>query len=136
MENCDPNILLSDPATIHDDPPPKTEPIPSLELMTKAENRIARNEAAVRKTNEANEERRKKGPKISPNVYYHKVDAGMKSRLFFALESEGNKRLLQQHAHINLNSVKIKFFHDACEHLFKREKNYIIERMQIYNASD
>ena len=28
-ENCDPNILLSDPATVQDDPPPKPEPIPS-----------------------------------------------------------------------------------------------------------
>ena len=30
---------------------------------------------------------------------------------------------------------KNNFFHDACEQLFRDEKNYIIERMQIYNAS-
>ena len=48
---------------------------------------------------------------------------------------EGKNIFLQQHAHVNLNTVKFKFFHDACELLFKPEKNYIIERMQIYNAS-
>ena len=54
-ENCDPNILLSDPATVHDDPPPKSEPIPSSEMTEEADNRNARNEAVVRKTNGANE---------------------------------------------------------------------------------
>ena len=68
-------------------------------------------------------------------MYYHEADARIKSRLFFALGNEGKKVFLQQHAHTNLNTVKFKFFHDACEQLFKREKNYIIERMQIYNAS-
>ena len=84
-ENYDPNILLSDPATVHEDPPRKPEPIPSSETTEEADNRTARNEAAVRKTNEANEERRKKGTKISPNVYYHEADARIKSRLFFTL---------------------------------------------------
>ena len=69
------------------------------------------------------------------NVYFHEADARIKSRLFFALGNKGKKRFLQQHAHTNLNTVKFKFFHDACEQLFKREKNYIIERIQIYNAS-
>ena len=83
----------------------------------------------------ANEERRKKGPKISPNVYYHEANARIKLRLFFALENEGKERFLQQHVHVNLNTVKFKFFHDACELLLKREKNYIIKRMQLYIAS-
>ena len=90
-ENCDPNILLSEPATVHDDPPPKPEPIPNSETAKEADNRTARNGAAVRKTNEANEERRKKGPKISPNVYYHKADARIKSRLSSPLETKGRK---------------------------------------------
>ena len=134
-ENCDPNILLPEPAKVHDDPPPRPEQILNSETAEEADSRTARNEAAIRKTNEANEERTNKGPKISPNVYYHEADARFKSRLFFALGNEGKKRFLQQHAHINLNTVKFKFFHDACEQLFKREKNYIIERMQMYNAS-
>ena len=28
-ETCDPNTLLSDPTPVHDDPPPKPEPIPT-----------------------------------------------------------------------------------------------------------
>ena len=106
-ENCDPNILLSDTAPVHDDPPPKPETIPNCESTTQADNRIARNEAAVRKTNEANEERRKKGLKISRNVCYHEADARIKSSFFFALGNEGKKRFLQQLAHTNLNSVNL-----------------------------
>ena len=56
-ENCDLNILLSDPATVHDDPSPKPEPIPTSQTTEEAENSTARNKAAVRKTNEANKER-------------------------------------------------------------------------------
>ena len=134
-ENCEPNILLTELAAVHDDPPPRPEPIPNSETTEEADSRTARNEAALRKTSEANEERRKKGPKIIPNVYYQEADARIKSRLFFALGNEGKKRFLQQHAHVNLNTVKFKFFHDACELLFKCEKNCIIERMQIYNVS-
>ena len=108
-EKCDPNILLTDPAELHDDPPPRPEQIPNSETAEEADSRTARNEAAIRRTNEANEERRKKGPKISPNVYYHESDAGIKSRLSFALGNDGKKRFLQQRAHTNLNTVKFKF---------------------------
>ena len=93
-ENCDPNILLTGPAAVHDDPPPRTEPIPNSETTEEVDSRTARNEASLRKTNEANEERRKKGPKISPNVYYHEADARIKSRLFFALGNKGKERFL------------------------------------------
>ena len=113
-ENCDQNILISDPVTVQDDPPPKPEPIPKSEMKMEADNRIARNEAAVRKTNKANEERRKKGFKISPNVFYHEADARIKSRFFFALENDGKEKFCNN-THTNLNSVKFKFFHDACE---------------------
>ena len=91
-ENCDQNILLSDPATVQDNPPPKPELIPKSELTMEADNRIARNEAAVRKINEASEELRKKGFKISPNFSYHEADARIKSRLFFALGNDGKER--------------------------------------------
>ena len=121
-ENCDRNILLTDPAEVHDDPPPRPEQIPNSETAEEADSRTARSEAAIRRTNEANEERRKKGPKLSLNVYFHEADARIKSRLFFALGNEGKKRFLQQHAHTNLSTVKFKFFHDACEQLIKRER--------------
>ena len=58
---CDPNILLSGPESLYNDPPPI---LPS-DLRTEADirNEAAENEAAVRKTNEANEERRKNDTK-------------------------------------------------------------------------
>ena len=43
-------------------------------------NRIARNEAAVRRVAEMNEERRAKGPRVAPCVYYYEAEQRIKSR--------------------------------------------------------
>ena len=43
-ENCDPNILLTDPAEVHDDPPPRPELIPNSETAEEADSRTARKE--------------------------------------------------------------------------------------------
>ena len=58
----------------------------------------------------------------------------MKYILFFPLGSEGRKRFLQIYPHADLNAITFKEFHDNCVLLFKKEKNYIIERLQIYIA--
>ena len=71
---------------------------------------------------------------MSPNVYYHEADARIKSRLFFAPEKKGRRYFATtrtQKSQLRKNN----FLHDACVQLFKDEKNYKIERMQIYNAS-
>ena len=48
-------------------------------------NRIARNEAAARRVAEINEERRAKGPRVAPGVFFYKVEQRIKSRIFFSL---------------------------------------------------
>ena len=58
----------------------------------------------------------------------------MKSILFFPLGSEGRKRFLQIYPYEDPNAITFKEFHDNCVLLFKKEKNYIIERLQIYIA--
>ena len=54
---------------MNDDPPPKPELPVSGENAEAEAGLIARNNAAIRKVQEANDERRKKSPKINPSVY-------------------------------------------------------------------
>ena len=53
---------------VHDDPVPKPEAVGLEEDAAAIANRIARNEAAVRRVAEMNEERRARGPRVSPGV--------------------------------------------------------------------
>ena len=130
-EKCDPRELLKPPGVVHDDPVPKPEAVGVDEDAVAIANRIARNETAVRRVTEMNEERRAKGPRVAPGVFYYEVEQRIKSRLFFSLGSEGRKRFLQSYPHADLNAIS---FHEFCVLLFKKEKNYIIERLQMYNA--
>ena len=64
-ERCDPREPLKRPGVVHDDPVPKPEPVGVDEDAVAIANRLARNEAAVRRVTEMNEERRVKGPRSS-----------------------------------------------------------------------
>ena len=109
-EHCDPNVLLSEPAQVFDDPPPKAERVGESESATDAENGIKRYQAEVRKTNKQKADRRKKGPKIEPNIQYNEADQRVKSRLFFSLGTEGKKLFLQNFDHFNLAATQFKDF--------------------------
>ena len=67
-------------------------------------------------------------------VFFHEADQKIKSRLFFSLGSEGNKRFLQSHAHTDIATISFRDFYNQSEVLFKRDKNYIIERIKLYNT--
>ena len=69
-EYCNANILLSDPVKVFDDPPPRPERKGETESQPEEANHIATDKAEVRKPSEINERRRKKRPKISPNVFF------------------------------------------------------------------
>ena len=62
-ERCDPRELLKLPEAVGVD-----------EDAAAIANRIARNDAAVRRVAELNEERRAKGPRVAPGVYYYEVE--------------------------------------------------------------
>ena len=81
-----------------------------------------------------NEERLAKNPRVAPGVYFYEVEQRIKSHLFFSLGSEGRKRFLQSYPHADLSAISFQKFHEFCVLLFRKEKNYIIERLQIYNA--
>ena len=133
-ERCDPRELLKPPGVVHDDPIPKLEDMGLDEDAAAIANRIARNEAAVRRVAEMNEERRAKSPRVAPGVHYYEVEQRIKSRLFFSLGSEGRKRFLLSYPHADLSAKSFPEFHEFFVLLFKKEKNYIIERLQMYNA--
>ena len=75
-------------------------------------NRIARNEAAARRKSEMNEERRAKGRRVAPGVFFYEVEQRIKPRLFFSLGSEGRKSFLQSYPHADLftSIMSIMFF--------------------------
>ena len=133
-ERCDPRELLKPPRVVHDDLVPKQKAVGVDEDAVAIENRIARNDAAVRRVAEMNEERRAKGPRVAPGVFYYEVEQRIKSRLFFSHGSEGRKRFLQSYPHADLSAISFQEFHEFCLLLFTKEKIYIIERLQMYNA--
>ena len=73
-ERCDPRELLKPPGVVHDDAVPKPEAVGVDEDAAAIANRIARNDAAVRRVAEMNEERRAKGPRVAPGVFYYEVE--------------------------------------------------------------
>ena len=81
-----------------------------------------------------NEERRRKGPRIGDNWYYHEAEARLKSRIFFSLGNEEKKRFLDSYPHQYLNTCSFIDFHKFCEDLFKAERDYTVERIKLYNT--
>ena len=132
---CDPRELLKPPGVVHNDPVPKPEAVGMDEDAAAIASRIARNDAAVQRVAEMNEERKcAKGPRVAPGVFYYEVEQRIKSCLFFSLGSEGRKMFLQSYPHADLSAISFQEFHEFCVLLFRKEKNYIIERLQMYNA--
>ena len=85
--------------------------------------------------NEVNIERRKKVPKLVQNKFYHEADQRVKSCLFFAVVIQGKKRFLQSFPQTILSDINSKEFFAQCEAFFKKEKNFIVERMHLYNSN-
>ena len=127
--------LLVDPAEVFNDPPPRPEKNPDLENDTERNNRIALDQAEIRKVNENIIERRKKGPKLGQNIFYHEADQRIKSRLFFALGTEEKKLYLQSFPYTILSDINFINFFAQCKSLFKKKTNFIVERMHLYNPN-
>ena len=113
-ERCDPRELLKPPGVVHDDPVPKAEAVGVDEDASAIANRIARNDAAVRRVAEMNEERRAKGPRVAPGVFYYEVEHELNLVYSFRLARKGGKGfskvihmriLVQYHSKNFTNSV-------------------------------
>ena len=93
-----------------------------------------RDAAARRRVDDANAERRKKGPRIGMNWFFQEAEARARSRLFFTLGNEGRKKLVQAFPHADLNRLPFREFVQNCVYAFKVEANVIMERIKLYNS--
>ena len=130
-DNINPQDLLVEPAEVIDR---AREAVGATEDAGEANARILRDQAAVRRINELNIERRRKGPRIGLNWFYHEAEARLKSRLFFALGNEGKRRFADSYPHTDISVTPFRDFHNACEMLFKIERDYTVERIKMYNT--
>ena len=133
-DNISPHDLLTEPTEVVDEPPPRPESIADDEDAGAAEARRQRDQAAIRRINELNIERRRKGPRNSQNWFYHEAEARMKSRFFFALGNEGRRRFADSFPHTDISNIPFREFHNGCETLFKVEREYTVERIKLYNT--
>ena len=129
-DNINPQDLLVEPAEVIDERPPRAEAVGATEDAREANARILRGQAAVRRINELNIERRQKGPRIGLNWFYHEAEA----RLFFALGNEGKRRFADSYPHTDISVTPFREIHNACETLFKIERDYTIECIKLYNT--
>ena len=83
-DKINPQDILAEPVEIIDEPLSKPQTITTWEDAAEANDRNLRDKAAVRRVTELNLERRRKGPRISQNWFYHEKEARLKSRLFFS----------------------------------------------------
>ena len=123
-----------EPAEVIDEPPPRAEAVSATKDAGEANARILRDQAEVRRINELNIERRRKGPRIGQNWFYHEAEARLKSRLFFALGNKGERRYADSYPHTDIIVSPFREFHNACETLFKIERDYTVERIKLYNT--
>ena len=133
-DNINPQDLIAEPAEVIDEPPPRTEAVGATEDAAEANARVLKDQAAVRRVNELNIERRRRGPRIGLNWFYHEAEARLKSRLFFALGNKGKRRFADSYPHTDISVTPFRDFHDACETLFKIERDYTVERIKLYNT--
>ena len=133
-DNINPRDLVIEPTEVLDEPPPRPESIAEGEDAGAANARRQRDQAAIRRITELNIERRRKGPRISQNWFYHEAEARMKSRLFFALGNEGRRRFADSFPHMDNSNIPFREFHTGCETLFKFEREYTGERIKLYNT--
>ena len=123
-----------EPTEIIDDLPPKPEAVGHAEEAGEANARVLRDQAAVRRVTELNVERRRKGPRISQNWFYHEAEARLKSRLLFALGNKGKRRFTDSYPHTDISVTPFRDFHYACETLFTVERDYTVERIKLNNT--
>ena len=133
-DNINPHDLLVEPSEVIDEPPPRPESVAEGEDAGAVNARRQRDQAAIRRITELNVERRRKGPRISQNWFYHEAEARMKPRLFFALGNEGRRRFADSFPHTDISNIPFREFHIGCETLFKVEREFTMERIKLYNT--
>ena len=91
-------------------------------------------QAAVRRTDEWNAERRRKRLRIGQNSSCHEAAARLKSCLLFYLGNEGKRRFTDSNLHLNHKVGSLENFHDAFEALFQNARDYTVEQIKLYST--
>ena len=68
------SVILVEPGAVHDDPPLRPETRPGEETKPEADDRLRRDAGAKCRVDEANVERRKKGPQIEINWFFREAE--------------------------------------------------------------
>ena len=131
-DGCYTRTLLTDPAAVILEPPPKEEQADNGESNEARSAREARILALQQKHTAVNEEIKRRGPRISHGVYYHELEVKVRARLFIALGKEGQRRFTQKHPKVKIHETKFKDFAKLLETLFDAEKNTTFERMSLF----
>ena len=132
-DNFNVSYIVVEPGEVHDDPP-RPESRPDMETQQESDDRLRRDAAARRRVDQTNAERRKRGPRIGMNWFFHEAEARARSRLFFALRNEGRKQLVQAFPHADLNRLPFREFVQNCVYTFKVEVNITMEHIKLYNS--
>ena len=90
-DNFNVSDILVEPGDVHDDPPPRPESRPDPESQRELDDRFRGDAVARRGVEEANAERRKKGPRIGMNWFFHEAEARTRSRLFLPWEMKAER---------------------------------------------
>ena len=97
-------------AEIIDEPLPKPE-APGENDAAETNARTLCDQAAVRRATELNQERRRKGPRISQNWFYHEEEASLKTRLFISLGNEGKRAYADSFPSTDISLPSFKDLH-------------------------
>ena len=134
-DNISPGELLVAPENLVDESYPKLEAPGPSEDATEAASEELRNAAANRRMDEYTAERIRKGPRIGHGWCYHEAETRLKSRLFFWLVNEREKKFIDSYPYLDANSFSFIDFHKSCEYLFKAERDYTVESIKLYNIA-
>ena len=130
-ERCDPRELLKPPGVVHDDPPSDPGAVRMrLRLRPPTASRVTRQQFAW-----SMKSMTKKGRKV-PGLHleFSFIRGNNASNPDFFLGFDGRKPFAHIYPHVDLSANSFKELYDTCVLIFKKEKNYIIVHLQIYNA--
>ena len=101
-EKVSPEVMLEDPKEMLEKLSPRPEAPRDGEDATARAVRDLRDKLARDRVTLENGERRERGPRVGPNIYYKKAQKKLVSRLFLSLGTEGKKIFLRKNPDGNI----------------------------------
>ena len=135
-DGCYTRALLDEPAEVTLEPAPKLEEASSsTEDPTATANRVARNDALLKKHAAVEAEHKKRGPKLAHGIYYHDVEVKIRARLFLALGNEGQRRFRMKFPRVEIHKITFRDFVKNLNEIFDAEVNTTYERLLLFTRN-